>query len=79
MVNVFTLVVVFFNVWWVVFFMTLPFGAAAPEQAEKGHSTGAPAKTHLGKKAAVTTLIALVVTAAFFYFTSGYLIPPEAM
>lgn len=77
MVNGFTLAVVFFNVWWIVFFMALPFGAKAPDEVESGHCTGAPARTHLGRKAAITTVLAAAITAAFFYATSGYLIAPE--
>lgn len=77
MVNWFTLIFVFLNVWWIVLFMTLPFGAKPPQDIESGHSTGAPAQPHLGKKAAVTTVIAVIITAVFFYATSGYLVTPE--
>lgn len=77
MVNWFTILIVFLNVWWIAFFMALPFGATPPEEVEKGHCAGAPAKAHLGKKAIAATLLALVVTAIFFYATSGYLVRPE--
>lgn len=77
MVNWFTILIVFLNLWWVVFFMALPFGANPPEEVEQGHSAGAPAKTHLGKKALVTTVIAAILTAVFFFATSGYLVAPE--
>lgn len=77
MINWFTLLMVFINVWWVVLFMALPFGASPPEEVKPGHSTGAPAKAHLGKKAAAATVLALIITAIFFYVTSGYLVRPE--
>lgn len=74
MVNWFTIIMVFFVVWWVVLFIVLPFGATPPEEVEKGHSTGAPAVTNLGIKAIVTTVLALVVTVIFFFSTSGILV-----
>ena len=54
-------VVVYILLWWWVFFMTLPFGAKAPEEVEKGHATSAPRKPHLLLKAGVTTVIALIL------------------
>jgi predicted secreted protein len=60
-----------------VMFMALPFGATPPEEVGQGHSSGAPAKTHLGIKAMVTSVLAALITWAFFYFTSGILVVAE--
>ena len=54
-------IVVYILLWWWVLFMTLPFGAKAPENVEKGHATSAPQKPRLLMKAGVTTLIAAVL------------------
>ena len=54
-------VVVYILLWWWVFFMTLPFGARAEENPEIGHAPSAPAKPHLLKKAAITSVIAFVL------------------
>ena len=54
--------VVFTVVWWLVFFVTLPFGVRRIENPEQGHDAGAPAKTHLLIKAAITTAVAGALT-----------------
>ena len=58
-------VVVYVIIWWVVFFMTLPFGVRPPhevgETAEVGDADGAPVRPRLWLKAGVTTLIAAVL------------------
>jgi predicted secreted protein len=60
--NLFESAVAFVVVWWLVLFMTLPFGAAPPEKPERGMADSAPAKPRLGTKMLVTTAIALVLT-----------------
>ncbi len=60
---------VFFIVWWLVFFAVLPFGARS--QVDEGDVTlgtehGAPARPDLGRKAAITTVIAAMVTGAVY-------------
>lgn len=56
---------VYIILWWLVFFVTLPFGIRPPheagEEAEPGHEAGAPVRTHLGLKVAATTAIAAVL------------------
>ena len=54
--------VVFTIVWWLVFFVTLPFGVRRIENPEQGHDTGAPEKPRLLIKAAITTAIAGALT-----------------
>lgn len=60
--------VAFVIIWWMVFFMALPFGNQPPEEVETGHMDGAPAKPRLAKKALVTTGISLVLFAAYYAF-----------
>jgi predicted secreted protein len=54
--------VVFTIVWWMVFFLTLPFGITAPDEPEPGHATSAPVKPRLWLKASITTVIAVALT-----------------
>ena len=54
--------VVFTVVWWLVFFVTLPFGVRRIENPEQGHDAGAPEKPRLLIKAAITTAIAGALT-----------------
>lgn len=55
-------VVTYVCVWWLVFFMALPWGAAPPEHPEPGHATSAPERPRLLLKVLVTTVIAGIVT-----------------
>ena len=54
--------VVFIIAWWLIFFMTLPFGAHPPERPEEGHAASAPERPRLLLKAAITTVLAALVT-----------------
>ncbi len=56
--------VVFAVLWWMVFFMTLPFGVKTIENPGPGHASGAPERPRLVVKAAIATVIALALTAA---------------
>ena len=56
--------VVFVIVWWLVFFMTLPFGVTMPEKIEPGHDPGAPDKPRVMLKALIATAIAAALTGA---------------
>lgn len=73
----FVFIVVFFNLWWLIFFMALPFGVKRVENPEPGQCTGAPARPYLLRKAGITTVIAGLLTALFFYFTGGIIIQPQ--
>ncbi len=66
--------VVFVIIWWCVFFITLPWGAQPLEKPEIGHAESAPAKPRVGIKAAVTTLISLVLWAIAYWVIESDLI-----
>ena len=59
-------------IWWMVFFMTLPFGVERPEahEVEVGHEPGAPKKPMLKKKAIITSLISAVLLVIWIYVDS---------
>ena len=74
----FSTVLVFVVVWWLVFFMTLPFGARsfheAGENVETGNVESAPMKPRLWLKAGAATVIAAVITiGVYFLIDSGLL------
>ncbi len=56
--------VIFTVVWWMIFFITLPFGVTRTENPEVGHDPGAPEKPRLILKALITTAIAAELTGA---------------
>lgn len=49
-------------VWWLIFFMALPFGAQPVERPEPGHVESAPARPRLLLKAGITTVLAGLAT-----------------
>ena len=71
-------IVVYVILWWLVFFMTLPFGVKSShevgEVAGPGHADGAPVKPRLWLKAEITTLIA-----AMFWGIAYYLIASDML
>lgn len=74
----FSAVLVYVVVWWLVFFMSLPFGARsyheAGEEVETGNAESAPLRPRIWFKAGVSTLIAAALTiAVYFLIDSGAL------
>ena len=68
---------IYFVLWWLVLFLTLPFGVRS--QHEDGEGTdgtdpGAPVITRMGAKLIWTTVISAVIFAAgLFAYNAGYL------
>ncbi len=58
----FAYIIIFTCLWWIVFYITLPFGSEVTKTPKKGEDYGAPTKPRLGIKFIVTTLISLVIT-----------------
>ena len=68
---------IYFVLWWIVLFLTLPFGVRS--QHEDGESVpgtdpGAPIASQMGRKLIWTTVISAVIfAAAYFAYNEGYL------
>jgi predicted secreted protein len=68
---------IYFVVWWVTLFLTLPFGVRSQHEdgdSSPGTDPGAPVETRMGRKLIWTTLLSAViyaVGAAAYY--AGYL------
>ncbi|MEQ9326496.1 MAG: DUF1467 family protein [Rhodospirillales bacterium] len=63
---------IYFIIWWLVLFTTLPFGVKREENVEPGHDPGAPVNPMIGRKLIATTLISGVVFALVYWLlTSG--------
>jgi predicted secreted protein len=67
-------VVTFVVVWWLIFFMALPFGAQPDENPQVGNVESAPAKPRLLVKALVTTVLAGLVTWAIGWLIGSGLV-----
>ena len=72
-----TMFAIYFVLWWVVLFVTLPFGVRSQHEdgvGEPGTDPGAPIKTQMGRKLTWTTIISAVIFAiAWFAYNAGYL------
>ncbi len=72
-----TMLAIYFVLWWIVLFITLPFGVRS--QHEEGEGTdgtdpGAPMATQMGRKMIWTTVISTVIFAvAMAAYHAGYL------
>ena len=66
--------VIFVIVWWLVLFMVLPFGARPPDEVEPGTAPSAPARPRMALKIAITTAIALALTALILWLLQSGLI-----
>ena len=71
--------VVFTIVWWMIFFITLPFGVTTPENVEVGHDPGAPNNPRLVIKALITTAITAALTGGLAAAVSYDLIDIRAL
>ncbi|MFK8034597.1 MAG: DUF1467 family protein [Hyphomicrobiales bacterium] len=61
---------IYFIIWWVVLFTILPFGVRSQHEGDGmalGTDRGAPIRARLPRKALTTTVVSLVVFAAFYY------------
>jgi predicted secreted protein len=76
--NIASAIAIYFIIWWLVLFLTLPFGIRNSHESgmlvEEGHEPGAPVNPRLWRKALLTTLLATTVFAIFYYLkTRGFL------
>lgn len=67
-------ILVFIVLWWMVFFMVLPWGVEPIKQHSKGLQTGAPQNHRLLFKAIITTVVSTVI----FYLLYLY-VPSDMM
>jgi predicted secreted protein len=70
----FTTGIIFVIVWWLVLFVVLPFGAQPLDSIQPGHAPSAPARPRIGLKMAITTVIAVGLTAAVIWFLDSGLV-----
>jgi len=59
--NIFSGIVVFVSIWWMVFFCTLPFGIKNIENPKDGSMPGAPVVPGIKRKAIIATAISCVL------------------
>ena len=63
----FSILAIFFVVWFLSLFVTLPFGLKRVENPEAGQDHGAPEQHYMWQKAAIAFVIALILTFGLVY------------
>ena len=58
---IFTKILLFILIWWIIFFISLPFKISVPVNQIKGHASSSPKKTYIGLKVIITTAISFVI------------------
>ena len=75
--SVSTALAIYFVLWWVVLFVTLPFGVRSQHEdgeGAPGTDPGAPIASQMGRKLIWTTVIsAAIYAAAMLAYNAGYL------
>jgi len=69
MALVFSQLMIYVLIWFVVLFGVLPWGIRQSVEPEAGHDPGAPANPNLGRKALATTIVSAIIWAIYFYVT----------
>ena len=67
--SIFTAVAIYFVIWWVVLFAVLPWGVRSQHESGEmtpGTDPGAPVLPDIKRKLVWTTIVATVVSAAWF-------------
>ena len=55
--------VIYLILWWLVFFIMLPFGIERDQDVTFGNDPGAPKKSLVKKKAIISSFVTLILTA----------------
>ena len=55
--------VIYLILWWLVFFVMLPFGVERDQDVTFGNDPGAPKKSLVKKKAIISSFVTLILTA----------------
>jgi len=73
--STFEVVVIAVILWWLVFFITLPFGVRPPEDPEPGFASSAPERPRLWLKAGITTVVTVVLVGALYVLVATGVVP----
>jgi predicted secreted protein len=63
-------ILVFSVIWWIVFFMALPFNITRGDVRVSGCDEGAPDHPHLMKKMCITTCVSVMLFALYLVFVT---------
>lgn len=67
-------ILMYICIWWVIFYMALPFKVKVKEKNTRGLADSAPLKPHLNIKFWITSIIAAMITyLVIFLINEGYI------
>jgi len=78
----FTIVAVYFVVWWIVIFLVLPFGIRTQDEAGEvtlGTSASAPVRPRLIRVAIATTIVSAIIVFGFWVAADIYGVTLESV
>lgn len=61
------IIVVFGITWWVVFIAVLPLGVERQDHVEPGHDPGAPKRPMIWRKAAIATVVTVIIVGTVWF------------
>jgi len=64
--SIFTGIILYLMLYWLIIFMVLPWGNNAPDKLEMGHAGSAPANPRIKQKFIITGIIATIVWGIVF-------------
>tara|TARA_Y100000766_G_C18296097_1_gene313994 strand:- start:134 stop:367 length:234 start_codon:yes stop_codon:yes gene_type:complete len=67
---IFTHVLIFILIWWILFFIILPLKIKVPNEVKTGHAKSAPSKPYLLIKFLLTSIISAIIL--FFLILFGF-------
>ncbi|OUS15017.1 hypothetical protein A9Q97_03095 [Rhodospirillales bacterium 47_12_T64] len=67
-------ILVYVVIWWLIFFMALPFGVKPVENPEVGNEPSAPANPMLGRKALITSAVSAVLWGVAYFIITNKII-----
>lgn len=54
--------------WWMVFYLTLPFGVQREDNPIKGQASSAPKNPYIKQKMIITTVLTIIITLIFKWY-----------
>ena len=68
----FSYIVTLTCIWWMCFYIILPFGSQITIKPEKGHADSAPTKPRLALKIAITSFFSIILTIGMIYLIENH-------
>ena len=68
--SVVEIIVFFMLCWWMVFYITLPFGFKTEDEPIKGQASSAPKNPKIKQKMILSSVLTVIITLIFYWYMS---------